>query len=208
VYRRAGFSVALAIRASIARDQIQRAETAARRAIELDFDNPVAYATLAWITGDSGQHDLAVRHAQPALAISPNEVSGLLSMGRVLTFGGRADEAPDPLLSAVQRSPNDPFGSLSWATLAVCHYFRRDFAACAEISRRVLREFPEFTLIHKWLAASLGHLGSDDAAEALQEAITISPTSFEYIARQRPPWFRPDDRALYLEGLTEAGWTG
>ena len=136
-------------------DQIQRAETAARRAIELDFDNPVAHATLAWITGDSGQHDLAVKHAQRALAISPNEVSGLLSMGRVLTFGGRADEAPDPLLSAVQRNPNDPFGSLLWATLAACHYFRRDFAACAEISRRMLQDFPEFTLIHRWLAASL-----------------------------------------------------
>ncbi len=180
----------------------------ARRAIELDFDNPVAHATLAWITGDSGQHDLAVRHAQRALAISPNEVSGLLSMGRVLTFGGRADEALDPLLSAVQRSRNDPFGSLVWATLAVCHYFRRDFDACAEISRRMLRDFPEFTLIHKWLAASLGHLGSDDASEALQEAIAILPTSFEYIARQRPPWFRPDDHALYLEGLTKAGWKG
>jgi len=188
--------------------QIQRAETAARRAIELDFDNPVAHATLAWITGGSGQHDLAVRHAQRALAISPNEVSGLLSMGRVLTFGGRADEALDPLLSAVQRSPNDPFGSLLWATLAVCHYFRRDFAACAEISRRMLRDFPEFTLIHRWLASSLGHLGSADAGEALQEAITILPTSFNYFVQHRPPWFRPDDHTLYLEGLTKAGWKG
>jgi adenylate cyclase len=189
-------------------DQTRRAETAARRAIELDFDNPVAHATLAWVTCGSGRADLAVRHAQRALAISPNEVSGLLSMGRALTFSGWADEALDPLLSAVQRSPNDPFGSLLWSSLATCHYFRRDYAACAEISRRMLRDFPEFTLIHRWLAASLGHLGSADAGEALQEAITILPTSFEYFVRQRPPWFRPDDHALYLEGLIKAGWKG
>jgi adenylate cyclase len=187
-------------------DQIQRAETAARRAIELDFDDPVAHAMLSWATCGSGQHDLAVRHAQRALAISPNEVSGLLSMGRALTFAGRAHEALDPLLNAVQRSPNDPLGSLLWSTLATCHYFRRDYDACAEISRRMLRDFPEFTLIHRWLAASLGHLGSADAGEALREAITILPTSFDYFAQQRPPWFRPDDYCLYLEGLTKAGW--
>ncbi len=189
-------------------NQIERAETEARRAIELDFDDPVAHAMLAWATCGSGRHDLAIKHAQRALAISPNEVSGLLSLGRALTFAGRAHEALDPLLSAVQRSPNDPLGTLLWSTLATCHYFRRDFAACAEISRRMLRDFPKFTLIHRWLAAALGHLGSADAGEALREAITILPTSFDYFVQHRPPWFRPDDHTLYLEGLAKAGWKG
>jgi adenylate cyclase len=189
-------------------DQIQRAEAAARRAIELDFDDPVAHAVLSWATCGSGQHELAIEHARRALAISPNEISGLLSMGRALTFAGRAHEAVEPLLSAIRRSPNDPLGTLLWSTLATCHYFRRDYPASAEISRCIVRDFPEFTLIHRWLAAALGQMGSPNAAEALQRAITILPTSFEYFVRQRPPWFRPDDHALYLEGLTKAGWKG
>jgi predicted Zn-dependent protease len=129
-------------------------------------------------------------------------------MGRALTFGGRAHAALEPLLSAIQRSPNDPLGSLLWSTLAACHYFRRDYAASAAISRRMVRDYPEFTLIHRWLAAALGQLGSSDAGDALRQAITILPTSFEYFVRQCPPWFRPDDHILYLEGLTKAGWKG
>jgi adenylate cyclase len=189
-------------------DQIQRAETSARRAIELDFNDPVAHAMLSWATCASGRHDLAIEHAERALAISPNEVSGLLSMGRALTFSGRAHEALEPLLSAIKRSPNDPLGSLLSSTLVTCHFFRRDFASCAEISRRIVRDFPEFTLIHRWLATALGHLGSPEAGAALRQAITILPTSFEYFVRQCPPWFRPDDHILYLEGLTKAGWKG
>ena len=188
-------------------DQIQRAESSARRSIELDFNDPVAHAMLSWATCAGGRHDLAIEHAERALAISPNEVSGLLSMGRALTFAGRAHEALDPLLNAVQRSPNDPLGSLLWSTLVTCHFFRRDYAATVEVSRRILRDFPEFTLIHRWLATALGHLGSPDAGAALRLAITILPTSFEYFVRQRPPWFRPDDHALYLEGLIKAGLT-
>jgi adenylate cyclase len=63
-------------------------------------------------------------------------------------------------------------------------------------------------VIHRWLATALGHLGSPEAGAALRQAITILPSSFEYFVRQRPPWFRPDDHALYLEGLTKAGWNG
>jgi adenylate cyclase len=188
--------------------QIQCAEAAARRAIELDFSDPVAHAVLSWATCGSGRHDLAIDHADRALLISPNGVPGLLSMGRALTFGGRAHAALEPLLSAIQRSPNDPLGSLLWSTLAACHYFRRDYAASAAISRRMVRDYPEFTLIHRWLAAALGQLGSSDAGDALRQAITILPTSFEYFVRQCPPWFRPDDHILYLEGLTKAGWKG
>ena len=126
-------------------DQIQRAETAARRAIELDFNDPVAHAVLSWATCGSGRHDLAIEHAERALAISPNEVSGLLSMGRALTFAGRAHEALEPLLSAIQRSPNDPLGSLLWSTLATCHYFRRDFAA---MRRDIAPHCSRFSGIH------------------------------------------------------------
>ena len=187
-------------------DHIERAEVAARRAIELDFDDPVPHAVLAWAACGNGRYNLAIEHAERALAISPNNVAGLLSMGRVLTFSGRAHDAPEPLLNAIRRSPRDPLGSLLLATLAAGRYLMHDYAACAEVSRRIIRDFPEFTLIHRWLAAALGQMESPEAADALQRAITILPTTFEFYVQQRPPWFRPDDYALYLEGLHKAGW--
>jgi adenylate cyclase len=189
-------------------DQIERAEAAARRAIDFDFDDPIPHAVLAWAACGNGRYDLAIDHAERALGISPNDVAALLSMGRVLTFSGRARDAPEPLLNAIRRSPRDPLVSLLLATLAAGRYLMHDYAACADVSRRIIRDFPEFTLIHRWLAAALGQMESPDAAEALQRAIAILPTTFEFYVQRRPPWFRPDDYALYLEGLTKAGWNG
>ncbi len=52
-----------------------------------------------------------------------------------------------------------------------------------------------------YIAASLAYLGqSDEAREALER---IPPQSLEQLQRweQRPPWMRPEDHALRVEGV-------
>ena len=36
----------------------------------------------------------------------------------------------------------------------------------------------------------------------------ISPASFDFQVRERPPWFRPQEHAHMLDGLRKAGWEG
>ena len=42
------------------------------------------------------------------------------------------------------------------------------------------------------------------ASSALEEAMAVTPPPF---IRERPAWYRPEDRAHFLEGLRKAGWS-
>jgi adenylate cyclase len=48
----------------------------------------------------------------------------------------------------------------------------------------------------------------EEASAALRKALEVSPQSFEFYIRQRPPWHRPKDYEHMLEGLRKAGWQG
>jgi class 3 adenylate cyclase len=48
-----------------------------------------------------------------------------------------------------------------------------------------------------------------EAKAALEKAVAISPASFDFQVRERPPWFRPpQEHAHMLDGLRKAGWEG
>jgi hypothetical protein len=44
--------------------------------------------------------------------------------------------------------------------------------------------------------------------EAMEKSIAASAASFDAVVRQRPPWMRPDDYTLLMDGLRKAGWQG
>ena len=51
-----------------------------------------------------------------------------------------------------------------------------------------------------------GQLGrADDAEIALDPALAISPTNFDFHVRTRPPWFSPEKHAHLVEGLRKTG---
>jgi hypothetical protein len=91
--------------------------------------------------------------------------------------------------------------------LTAVHYFSRDYADAVAIARSTVRDYPDYPLPYRYLAASLGQLGRlDEARVALHEAMTISPVAFDLYVRSRQPWFRPEDHEHILDGLRKAGW--
>ena len=75
-----------------------------------------------------------------------------------------------------------------------------------EAADRLIRFRPNMPQAYRWRAAALGQLGRKEEAKiALDQAIALSPTNFHRHVQARPPWFRPDDHALMLEGLRKAG---
>jgi integrase len=51
-------------------------------------------------------------------------------------------------------------------------------------------------------------LGTSEAKEWLEKAISAAPAAFNMYVRSRVPWFRPEDHAHLVEGLRKAGWEG
>lgn len=93
--------------------------------------------------------------------------------------------------------------------VALAHYFCRDYEASVGAAERAIRSFPDFPSPYRWLAAALGELGrTAEAKAALEKALTVSPDSFDFQVRERPPWFRPEEHAHMLDGLRKAGWEG
>ena len=54
---------------------------------------------------------------------------------------------------------------------------------------------------------ALGQLGrADDAEIALDRALAISPTNFDFHVRTRPPWFSPEKHAHLAEAYARQDW--
>ena len=90
--------------------------------------------------------------------------------------------------------------------IALGLYFSRAYEAAVEAAKRAIRSYPDYPNTYRWLAAAFGQLDrSEEAKEALEQAIALAPAAFEMYIRTRPPWMRPEDHAHMLEGLRKAG---
>jgi adenylate cyclase len=173
----------------------------ARIAVSLDDKDAMAHAVLATMVMAIGEWEFSIAEARTALALNPNSAFVMAILGRMLCGGGYYDEAIDPLRRALRASPQDP---LTWAWvswLAHSQFGSRDFAAALESCRQLIRLRPSLAWAHEHLAASLAYLGRlDEAREALERARVQFPNHFRRY-QQRPPWRRPEDWALTMDGL-------
>jgi adenylate cyclase len=185
------------------------AAAAAKKAIELDPDDATALFVMAWMPHYYGQHEAALQLADRAISINPNDFGAYLARGRALALGGRPAEAKEPLLTALRLSPRDPLRVYALNTLLFAHYLSGNYVEAVRLGQSAVREYPDYPNPHRWLAASLGQLNrTDEAREALRQAIATLPAWFEFIVHQRQPWYRPEDYEHLLDGLRKAGWQG
>jgi len=184
-------------------------ETLARRAVALDGSDAEARSWLGQTLFMFGDHKGALAESERALAMSQNLTIVHETLGIALIYSGRTKEG----LAALQRyhrlDPRDPTLALGLLQIAIGHYFCREYETALEAAKRVIRSYPGFPLSYRWLAATLGQLGrTEEARDALEKAIVVAPTSFDFYVRGRAPWFRPEDHVHMLEGLRKARWEG
>jgi adenylate cyclase len=187
----------------------EEAAAEAKKAIELDPDDATALFVMAWMPHVDGHYEAALQLADRAISINPNDFGAYLAKGRALALGGRPAEAEEPLLTALQLSPRDALRVWALNTLLVSHYLGGNYAEAVKVGQSAVREYPDYPNPHRWLAASLGQLNRiDEAGEALRQATATSPAGFEFLVRQRQPWFRSEDYEHMIDGLRKAGWEG
>lgn len=184
-------------------------EREARRAVALDGGDADAHARLALALLARGDHEGARAEAERALELCPNLAAAHGALGVILAYSGRPGEGVAALETCVRLDPRAPTLVNRLTQIALARYFCGEYEAAIEAAARAIRCFPDFPSPHRWLAAALGQLGrTSEAREALAKAVAISTVAFEFQVRERPPWFRPADHELMLEGLRKAGWDG
>jgi adenylate cyclase len=205
----AGGYVGLSAVLSRAKGTQSEEEALARRAVALDGGNAEAHARLALALLARGDHQGASSQAEQAVTICPNLAAAHGALGVALAYSGRPREGLAALKTCIRLDPRAPSLVNRLNQVALAHYFCRDYEAAVEAAKRAIRSFPDFPSPYRWLAAALGELGrTAEAKEALEKAIAVSPTSFDFQVRERPPWFRPEDHAHMLDGLRKAGREG
>jgi adenylate cyclase len=184
------------------------AESEARTAVMLEPDNAMGHAMLAWAFDHQGRFGPALEEAELAVRLDPNDPWGELTKGRILAFSGRVAESREPLSAALRLDPHGPTASAAMHHLGMGCYFEGDYLGAVALTRRTIRDFPDFPRPHPVLVAALGQLGrKDEAREALEAALTASRSHFGIVTGSRRAYFRPQDHEHLLAGIRKAGWT-
>jgi adenylate cyclase len=182
----------------------------ALRAVANDESDAEAHACLSWAFNFDGDYEGALAEARRALAISPNLASAHRALGTTLIFAGEPRKGLVALQTSIRLDPRDPLLPWHLNRMAIAHYFARDYGPAVDTARQLIRLYPDFPLIYRWLAAALGQIGRvEEARCALDKAMTIcGGGSFDMYVRARVPWHRTEDYEHMLEGLRKAGWQG
>ena len=183
---------------------LEKAEKAARLAVQLDERYPYALWALACVCLWARRHDEAVRTAEKMIAFNPSFADGHNAFGLILNYVGRSGEAVKCFERAVALDPYCPGMVLHFQAQAA-YQLGRYAEAVGVLKRRILRN-PETDASRALLAASYGQMGLvEEAREAWRELLRVNP---DYSIEQRRkvlPYKNPEDFERFVEGLRKAG---
>jgi adenylate cyclase len=188
-------------------DSLNAARPLAQRAVSLDDADSMAHFVMGNVLFFSGDSTGARHELDRAISINPNNAWAIGISGSLFGNNGHLKEALEAISKAMRASPHDPLMWVWMLYVTNSNYFSRNYQAALDAADRLIRFRPDMPQAYRWRAAALGQLGRKDEAKiALEQAIAISPTNFHRHVRDRPPWFRPVDHDLVLEGLRKAGF--
>ena len=184
---------------------LDEAERWARRAVELNDQEPVSHMALGNVLLWRRDHDGALAEFRRMIALDPNFAQGHAATGLALMYAGRAAEALEPIAMAMRLDPHYP---------AIVLHFR---GAGAFQPGTTTRPPPELLLdriarnpgtdaSRMLLASCYGHLGrAEDARAAWAELLEVNP-DFSLTQRARVlPYKDAGDFQRIAEGLAKAG---
>jgi tetratricopeptide (TPR) repeat protein len=180
---------------------------ATMRALETDDQNAVFYALKARVQLARGEYESAIEGNKIAVELNPSFAAAHCGFADSLNYLGHYEEAIGRFEKAIALSSNDPQRWAFFTYGALAFILKKDFERAVEWTERA-SEIPNrqyWTLAHK--AVALAYLGrTDEAKRALAATIAEQP-EFSIAFARRKMYFlkRPEQLALYLEGLKRAG---
>lgn len=183
---------------------LDESERWARRAIELDPQEPVSHMALGNVLLWRRRHDAALAEFRQMTEIDPNFAQGHMATGLGLTYAGQPGEALEAFGYAMRLDPHYPAIVLHF--VAQAHFALGNYEAAIKLLNERIARNPGTDSSRMLLAACYGHLGRiDEAKAAWAEMLTINP-DFSLAQRERVlPYKEPRDFQRIVEGLKKAG---
>lgn len=178
----------------------------ARRAVDIDGDDPLGLNATALVQTMSGNPVAGAATAGRALELDPNFAMAHGIHGLALAILGRFDPAVEAFQRALRTSPRDPFRWGWYAGIAHACFAVGKYEEAIEWEKKAISLRPTWFGAYVILAASAAQLGrKEEAARATAELLGRVPR-YNLRGAGRNPWFAdPAAARALLEGLRLAG---
>jgi TolB-like protein/DNA-binding winged helix-turn-helix (wHTH) protein/cytochrome c-type biogenesis protein CcmH/NrfG len=145
---------------------LDRAEALANKALSLDDSEVRAHVILGRIAILYHRYDEAKRQIDRAIAINPNDASGLAGRGNILMWLGQTDAAIEALELAERINPE--LNPMDRNALGLAYYLKQRYEAAIDEAEVNLSKTNSASFSYVTLAAANAELGrSEDAARAV-----------------------------------------
>jgi adenylate cyclase len=180
------------------------AERWARRALELNDQEPVSHMALGNVLLWRREHEGALAEFDRTIALDPNFAQGHAARGLALMYAGEPSRAQEPFAKAMRLDPHYPDIVLHFLAQANFSLGKYEIAA-QQLLDRIARN-PGTDASRMLLASCYGHLGrAVDARGVWAELLKVNP-DFSLMQRARVlPYKNPGDFQCILEGLAKVG---
>lgn len=178
----------------------ERAVEEGLTAVRLDPCESRCHQFLAQAYRFHGDFDLAIMHFQRALALNPNDATGLALMGSVLGIAGRPEEGAEMIRQAMMLNPFHP--SWYWGQLAIVLYAARRYEEALEADRRGADQTQFWYLAR--MAACQAQLGKTEEAKSLVAEVLRRKPDFR-LSAIKLKYRNEADTEHVLDGMRKAG---
>ncbi len=189
------------------RQELAEGTRLARRAIELGRDDAVALTRSGHALGHlMGDLDGGIALIDRALMLNPNLAAAWFLGGFLRTWRGEPDGAIEHFTRAMRLSPLDPEMYRMQAGMAMAHLFAGRFDTASSWAEKSSRDLPNFLMVIGIIAASHALAGrADKARQAMQRLQQLDPALRISNVTDWLPIRRPEDLAMFVEGLRRGG---
>jgi TolB-like protein len=193
--------------------EVERAEAAARKAIGLDPNTPMAHFAIGWVSRLRGNHPAALDAFNEAIRIDPNFASAYAQAANEQVFLGNAQAAVSLAEKAAELSPQDPsFGVFLWVK-GRAYFSLGDYKKAAEALQESVDLRPNLWFTHAWLVAAYALTDRDAEAQQALAAFRqhhATRSTLDWITRyyKEDQYRNPTAQAAsaeMLKGLGKAG---
>jgi tetratricopeptide (TPR) repeat protein len=189
-----------------ARPCVEKAMACARRAVELDADNPVAHENLGHVYMVTGAQQEAIAEQRRAIELEPNSCTAYAYLGAALALAGYSEEAIDAVNRAERGSPRDPFIWIWRTAKCVAHFVAGRYEDALQVAREVRALKPSWYASYVFIAACAALVGqSNEARAAVRDLLALIPHFSVRGMIKNPELSRQADRDRLVDGLRKAG---
>jgi adenylate cyclase len=183
---------------------LDEAERWARRALELDDQEPVSHLALGNVLLWRRNLEGALAEFRRMIELDPNFAQGHSATGLALMYAGRPTEALEAFAIAKRLDPHH--ASIVLHFMAQTHFSLGQYETAAKQLLERIARTPATDSSRMVLASCYGHLGrADDARAAWAGLLKVNP-DFSLAQRERVlPYKNAADFQRIVEGLAKAG---